>query len=162
MLHLGVVLCQLCFPSPQTAPCPSRLGFDTPSQSRAGHTALSHCRALSASQALPGTATSSSASPAESRELSLSQPHPSSQAQRSDSHPCIASCSYPKPQQVLGLSGALLALISEQIRLCAACLSASISFSEPTKPPLPSQVHITCQKYSGCFNPTAKKNPARV
>lgn len=161
MLHLLIVLCQLCFPSPQTTPCPSRLGLDTPSQTRAGHTAQSHCRALSASQALSDTAISSSSSAAKSKETSLLQP--SNQVQGSNSHPCVTSCLYPKPQQVLGLSGALLALISEQIGLCATCPSASTSCSGPTNhPPVPSQVHIMSKKYSGCLNPTAKKNPACV
>lgn len=91
MLHLGVVLCQLCFPSPQSAPCPSKLGFDTPSQTRAGHAAQSNCRALSASQALPDTATSSSSLPAKSKEPSPLQPYPRNQVQGSNSHPCVTS-----------------------------------------------------------------------
>lgn len=151
MLRLGVVLCLLCFPSPQSVPCPNRLWFDTPSQTRAGHTAQSHCGALSASQALPDTASSSSSSPAESKKPSLLQPHPSNQVQGSNSHPCVTSCLYPNPQQVLALAGALLDLNSGQVRLCATCPSASISYLGPTNhPPVPSQVHVMSQKYSGC------------
>lgn len=138
-MRLQVVLCQLCFPSPQTLPCPSGPGSDSPYKSPArsvrgcgqpkasselGTQPRSRCGALSDIQ--PGCArhtASSLATPvlcstlAKSKQPSLSQPHllqPGTGLKFTPLRSNLA-CT-PKRGQVLGPSRALLAQFSQEIR----------------------------------------------